>query len=220
VASFAIEMALEVAGMLPPTLQGAINTVIEHEYELLLNAYIVGPEKRTILTPSEFFALNSEFESGKTTVEVASGVNAKLLEYFRLDPQGLHALTPRQFEELIAEIFDGFGFSVELTKTTRDGGRDVIAIRENIAKEKFLIECKRYNKKKPIDVGLVRALLGVVHDERATKGILATTSYFTGPSREFIDRNIWQLEGRDFDGLLNWLEEYQRKKVEQLLRRD
>jgi HJR/Mrr/RecB family endonuclease len=39
-------------------------------------------------------------------------------------------LNRRLFEEFVAELFHEFGYEVELTKRTRDGGRDVIAIRE------------------------------------------------------------------------------------------
>lgn len=43
-------------------------------------------------------------------------------------PEEMKTMNRRLFEEMIAELFDGFGFKVELTKKTRDGGRDIIAI--------------------------------------------------------------------------------------------
>ena len=40
----------------------------------------------------------------------------------------------RILEEMIAEIFSGLGYDVELTKRTRDGGKDIIALRKRDGK--------------------------------------------------------------------------------------
>jgi hypothetical protein len=167
------------------------------------------------------FASISQFDlrrnhDGGTILQISSIVNDKLIAWFLQNPGQLRTMRPRQFEELVAELFDGFGFQVELTKTTRDGGFDVIAIgNKTIAASKYLIECKRYAETKKVGVHPVRSLFGVVNDERATKGILVTTSSFTATADQFLQRNKWVLEGRDFDGLLKWLKEYQRLKDSQ-----
>lgn len=41
-------------------------------------------------------------------------------------PKQLYSLKPREFEKFLAEIFIGFGFEVNLTAQTRDGGADII----------------------------------------------------------------------------------------------
>lgn len=46
-------------------------------------------------------------------------------------PSILRSLERRQFEKVIAELFDGFGYEVELTRRTRDGGKDIIAIKKD-----------------------------------------------------------------------------------------
>jgi transposase len=56
-----------------------------------------------------------------------------------------------------------------------------------------------------VDVTLVRSLLGVKVDDPSTKAILATTSRFTEDAREFCRRNTWELELRDYDGIVDWL---------------
>jgi hypothetical protein len=48
-------------------------------------------------------------------------------------------------------------------------------------------------------------LLGVKHDFGGSKAIIATTVYFTSPAKELIDRHKWELEGRDYDGVVEWL---------------
>jgi len=117
----------------------------------------------------------------------------------------LFQLSPRQFEELIAEIWDRFGYHIELTKRTRDGGRDIIAVRQAEAEMKLLIECKRYASDNKVGVSLVRSLYGVKIHDGATKAILATTSTFTKDASEFVTSHRWELEGRDFDGVVDWV---------------
>ena len=164
------------------------------------------------------FAVISQFDldaeiDGQSVIQVASFVNTDLIKYFLEHPTDLRTMDSRHFEELIAELFDGFGYVVELTKSTRDNGRDVIAIgNRSISESKYLIECKRYAESNKVGIQPVRSLHGVVTDERATKGIIATTSSFTAPAAEFLQRNKWTLEGRDFDGVLEWLKTYQKLK--------
>lgn len=99
---------------------------------------------------------------------------------------------------------------MELTKQTRDGGYDVVAIGNSLLKTKYLIECKHYRKGEPVGVGFVRQLHGVVDSKGVTKGILATTGRFTNPAVEHLERHPWLLEGKDFEGVVSWLNEYQR----------
>jgi hypothetical protein len=49
-------------------------------------------------------------------------VNAELFAYLKKHPDSLHTFSPRQFEEVIAEILQDMGCEVELTPQTRDGG--------------------------------------------------------------------------------------------------
>jgi hypothetical protein len=149
---------------------------------------------------------------GQTILEVTNGVGRAVIERLSKHPEELRTLDRRLFEEFVAEIFHGFGYEVELTKRTRDGGRDVIAIRDAETAVRYLIECKRPDPGRPLGVGAVRNLYGVLKDEQATKGILATTAFFTRDARLFFDRHRWELEPKDYDGLLRWIEMYRRQK--------
>jgi restriction system protein len=118
----------------------------------------------------------------------------------------------RRFEELVAELFSGFGYDVELTAQTRDGGRDVIAIGGTEVQSKYLIECKRPEPGGVVGIRPVRELYGVKEDEGATKAILATTAYFSYDAMLFFERHRWELEPRDFDGLMEWVTLYLNRK--------
>ncbi|MEN8220363.1 MAG: restriction endonuclease [Pseudomonadota bacterium] len=51
----------------------------------------------------------------------------ELISLIQKDNSYIYKILPRQFEEVIAELFRAQGFNVELTKRTRDGGKDIIA---------------------------------------------------------------------------------------------
>lgn len=124
-------------------------------------------------------------------------------------PDFIFNITPRQFEEIIAELFHNFGFDVELTKPTRDGGRDIIAINEiHDIQNKYLIECKRYAPANKISVSIVQRLYGIKVSEAATKAILVTTSSYTSDARKFASKHIWELDLKAYDDVINWIKNY------------
>lgn len=94
----------------------------------------------------------------------------------------LLALTPQDFELLVALLFKRLRFSVSVTQKTRDGGCDIKLISTTSGKaESSVVECKRYAEK-PIGVKDIRALLGVVERDGATRGLFVVTSKFTDPA--------------------------------------
>jgi len=97
-------------------------------------------------------------------------------------------LRPRHFESLVERLYHRMNYETRLTPEKKDGGRDVVASRLAPGKlERILIECKRYSE--PVGVGVARALLGVVSDEKVNKGVLVTTSRFTKATQELARRN-------------------------------
>jgi restriction system protein len=133
--------------------------------------------------PRGFFAQYFEFEidrkfNGTSIVELCPAITDEFIGRIRERPNLLYELEPRQFEELIARVFEAFGFEVELTARTRDGGRDLIAISNFPSRIKYLIECKRYSPERRVGIDVVQRLHGVVIGEPSTAGILATTSGF------------------------------------------
>lgn len=90
----------------------------------------------------------------------------------------LFSLDPYQFEYLIESLFYKMGYKTRLTKKTHDGGRDIMAKRKDPGvREKNLVQCKRVSGN--IGVDIVRSLLGIVSDEKATKGTIVATAGFT-----------------------------------------
>lgn len=127
----------------------------------------------------------------------------------RLD--ALLALPSRTFEHLVERYFAAEGYDTLLTPERKDGGRDILASKEDPApSQTLLVECKNWRKR--VGVPQVRQLLGSVSDEKATHGILVATSGFTHPARNFGANNprIGLVDGeklvRDFNRRLgtNW----------------
>ena len=136
-------------------------------------------------------------------------VNDKLIQHLAHHPELLRDINPRCFEELIAELFHKQGFEVTLTPQTRDGGKDIHAVKnDQFGKSLYLIECKRYATNNKVGVEMVRGLYGVVSAENATKGIIVTTSSFTKNAIDFASPLEYKLSLRDFDALKDWLDKY------------
>lgn len=125
------------------------------------------------------------------------------------DNSNLLKIEPRQFEEMIAELLDSKGYKVELTKQTRDNGYDIIALAmfENELPLKFLVECKRYKENK-VGVDIIRSFKEVIQTEKANKGIIVTTSYFTKDANKKRLESPYLLEYKDKDDVLNWVSQY------------
>lgn len=56
--------------------------------------------------------------------------NDDLILKFKRTPEDLFKITPRQFEEVIADLLTDMGMDVELTSSTRDGGKDILVKQE------------------------------------------------------------------------------------------
>lgn len=129
-----------------------------------------------------------------------------LLYRFANNPQELLKVDPRMFEELIAELLLREGFEPRLTPRSRDGGRDILAFHRGIVgSQLYLVECKRYSRERPVGVRLVRGLYGVVEQERATAGLLVTSSYFSREALAFAEGVKYRLNLRDYNDVSTWI---------------
>ncbi len=134
-------------------------------------------------------------------------ISQAILEKIQKNPAYLYQLSPRQFEEFIAELFFRHGFQVELTKQTRDGGKDIIAVSSRLdIPVKYIVECKRYAYERKVSIEYVQRLLGVKVSESANKAILVTTSQFTRDAIAFANRHLWDLALKDFSDLSSWIQ--------------
>lgn len=138
-------------------------------------------------------------------VELAQ-INDHLLRRLDEDIGLARELSSRKFEELVAELLARQGYVVELTPASKDGGKDIyVARRDDLGAFLYLVECKKYALDNPVGVEIVRALYGNVQAERATAGVLVTTSVFTKGARDFQRHVQYQLSLRDYAELHRWI---------------
>lgn len=129
----------------------------------------------------------------------------------------IFSLTSREFEILIAILYEALGYKVNLTKATRDGGKDIIAeINENERKEKVFVECKLY-KTCELKKETVRALGYTMLSEEATRAVIFTSGYATKELKE-MDTRIQIFDMEEMILLLNanlgerWYADFERLK--------
>ncbi len=99
----------------------------------------------------------------------------------------LNSLSPKEFEDLIKELYRKQGYYAEVTPQSRDGGVDVIArkISSLSQGEYILIQCKHYQENN-VSVQLVRELAGVLSNTKeATGAVLVTNGKFTEDAKQF-----------------------------------
>lgn len=139
-------------------------------------------------------------------------IDAALYQAVIGHPELLRTLDWRLFEKLLADILDSFGFEVELQRGTKDGGIDLFAVKKGhpMGPQRFLLQAKRW--KNSVGVEPVRQLAFLHSHHRVTKSCLATTATFTSGAWELARQYRWQLELRDFEGLMEWVREAARIK--------
>ena len=105
----------------------------------------------------------------------------------------LKALTPREFEEYVAELFNRLGYKAKAVGGSDDGGIDVVAEKDGV---KHYIQCKKFNNWE-VRVGDIRAFYGVIAGKLSEgKAYFVTTNKFTLDSEKFAeDKPIELVDG-------------------------
>jgi restriction system protein len=101
------------------------------------------------------------------------------------DPAAIYQIPARKWEEIIAGAYKEWGFEeVTLTPRSGDRGRDVIAVKRGTGTIRVIEEIKRYTPGHLVTAKEVRALIGVLQWDGASKGFLSTTSDFAPQIKE------------------------------------
>lgn len=161
------------------------------------------------------FVLSSENETPQTQarkelLKVVDAINTELIKELSKNPKFLYELPPSRFEELVAELLRNMGYNIYITPKTRDGGRDILTIFEIPTGQLLtVVECKRFSPDRKIGPEIVQRLLWVSeHQDRASRAMVATTSFFTSGARTLENQYKWKLSLKDFDGVCEWLNDY------------
>lgn len=150
-------------------------------------------------------------KSNKMMPIVVSEINDQFLYELSQKPNLLYNLSSYDFERVIAKMFEKKGFSVKITPQTRDGGKDIFIAKNDLCSFLFYVECKKYAPSNPVGIGVIQRLYGVVSAEKATGGIIATTSYFAKPAKDYVQEQKLEhkLTLQDYDTISNILKSLQ-----------
>ncbi len=116
---------------------------------------------------------------------------AELGDHLARHVSDVQAISPRRFEELVADVYRQLGYDVQLTKSTRDGGYDVVLLGRSGCQspvDHTIVECKRYGSHRRVGVGIVRHLLGVQLEIGARKAKIVASTHFSEPAARTAQR--------------------------------
>jgi HJR/Mrr/RecB family endonuclease len=79
-----------------------------------------------------------------------------------------------------ADILTNFGWEVELTQKTKDGGYDIFGVSRNSPdgnfKSTYIVECKKYSQENKVGISVARELLQVKNEMKVSNALLITFS--------------------------------------------
>jgi restriction endonuclease Mrr len=158
-------------------------------------------------------AAGEELILPETQIEIARyspsfGVLAELLTAgVKLD-----GLKPREFEELLAELLTKSGYEVKLGKGSKDAGIDVLAFKhiDGLGLTAAVWQAKKYALHRRVGLGIIKELAEARREQRATKGVIATTTYLTRDGLDKVRREQYTLCKVDRDDMIRWIEELAR----------
>ncbi len=172
--------------------------------------------------PEEFTYLHAILKDFQTGEDDFKNCNEVVYE-LQKKPENLYDLAPRKVELVIGNLLSScFDCDIEITKQTRDGGKDLVGFDSNFGK--FIVEVKRYKKENKIGVSLVRQLIGAMAQNGVEHGMLVTTSSFSDDAYKLAKhfKGNWSLKLKDFGDICKWLKLYNSplvdySKLEELL---
>lgn len=120
-------------------------------------------------------------------VIVLRNFTQQIIELINKNPRTLDELEWRDMERVIAEVFKGIGFTVELTPASQDGGKDVILeCISNGTKKTYIIEVKHWRSAQKVGKESVKDFIKVITREKRAGGLFLSTYGFTENAAESI----------------------------------
>jgi restriction system protein len=104
------------------------------------------------------------------------------------------AAPPSFFEQVVVKLLLGMGFGGSREQAGRaigasgDGGLDGVIDQDALGLDRIYLQAKRYSAESPVSEPEVREFSGALSAAKANKGVFVTTSYFTKPAADFVNR--------------------------------
>jgi len=165
----------------------------------------VSPYKETGFQQwNDIINISDLFEQYQPVVSSGEFLDQRFINYLSSNGNKLGTIHWRKFEELIAECFVRFGYTVELGPGSNDDGVDIrVWNEEKEAAPKYIIQCKRTKSK--IDKVTIKGLYADVIHEGSKSGLLITSSELSIGARQTIEARGYPLEEVNGDNIRSWL---------------
>ncbi|GEO43673.1 hypothetical protein SAE02_78210 [Skermanella aerolata] len=115
---------------------------------------------------------------GQHEQRLPSGSIEEMLVAATRDTQLLEKLSPAKFEQMIGELLESRGWSIERSTARRDAEADFI-LSDPTTKKVTIVEVKKINSQGRVSVDAVRQFLGHMSVMGVSSGILVSTAGFT-----------------------------------------
>lgn len=125
--------------------------------------------------------IETESELKKSDYEnIIKIVSKAFIERIAENPKFLDELEWREMEKTLSELFEGLAFKVELTRPSKDGGKDLIL---EMTKEggtiSYIVEVKHWRSRQKVGQNSIKEFIEVICNEKREKGLYLSTYGFT-----------------------------------------
>ncbi len=161
------------------------------------------------LQRAAYYFLNEREKMGEAEHAIAklrSLINAGFIQAEKGASQKENSIKQKNngkaLEEEVKELLQSMGLKAATTRTTGDGGIDIIAYSDSpVFSGKYVVQCKDWTGS--VGEGVIRDLYGVVTAESANKGILITTGTITKSAQKFSEGKPLELiDGQELNRLM------------------
>lgn len=124
--------------------------------------------------------------NNKVTVAVKT-LSRSLVLAIAENPELLRDIEWRDMERLVAEVFTGLGFEVELTSSSKDGGMDCIVSTDiSNTRKSYAIEIKHWRSGKKVGSSSVEKFIHIIARENMLGGLFLASNGFSKSVCEFM----------------------------------
>lgn len=150
--------------------------------------------------------LEDLFKEYSPVVSRGTFLDQRFIDYLSVNSEKIGQIHWRKFEELTAECFSKFGYTVELGPGSNDDGVDIRVWNDmDKGSPKYIVQCKRTRSK--IDKVTVKGLYADTIYEGSELGILVTSSEFSLGARKTVSARSYPIEEVNGDKIKSWLNE-------------
>ena len=107
----------------------------------------------------------------------------------------------------MVDLLSQDGYEVQLGPETKDGGKDITAVKRVLGAGHFMAiwQAKKLKPGKPVGINTIRELADARHEYNASKGVIVTTTSLTKGALTRIEQDCYPLHKVDGNDLDRWI---------------